>query len=320
MRWVDNIKKKLRIDFDKNTKLIYYLKGIYRFILPKFLYTNDYGDIYEKLTNDEKKYIQKRVNYYNKLDHAFTLTETTGTIEAFISKEKKTVYYFDTLEYLKYFNYKRKFAYLFGDVISIPPTPSIVKSRPISDDNKNSILLNLDKVRHFIFVNDNIAFEDKKDILVWRGKVWQNHRKYFMNKFFDHPLCNIGQINKSEYWQKEKLSLREHLNYKFLLAIEGNDVASNLKWAMSSNSLVMMVKPKYETWFMEGSLIENYHYILLKDDYSDMISKMEYYIEHIDEAKAIIQNAHAYIKQFQTKKIENIVSVKVLEKYFDFVS
>lgn len=319
MRWISTIKKKLRIDFDKNTKFLYYLKGIYRFILPKFLYTNTYNNIYDKLTNDEKSYVQKRVNYYNKLNEVYTLPEIITNVQEFISKERKTVYYFDTIEYLKYFDYKRKFSFLFGDVITIPFIPSIVKSRPIAGDNKNSILLNLDKVRHFIFVNDTIEFENKKDMLVWRGKVWQDHRKYFVNKFFNHPLCDIGQINKSDSWQKEKLSLREHLNYKFLLAIEGNDVASNLKWAMSSNSLVMMVKPKYETWFMEGRLIENHHYVLLKDDYSDMISKMEYYIEHIDEAKVIIENAHNYIAQFQNKDIENIVAVKVLEKYFDFV-
>lgn len=56
-------------------------------------------------------------------------------------------------------------------------------------------------------------------------------------------------------------TIREHLDYKFIMAIEGNDVASNLKWVMSSNSLAVMPRPTCETWFMEGTLIPDYHYI-----------------------------------------------------------
>ena len=47
----------------------------------------------------------------------------------------------------------------------------------------------------------------------------------------------------------------DNLNYKFILAIEGYDVATNLKWIMSSNSLAVMPRPTYATWFMEGTLI-----------------------------------------------------------------
>ena len=77
-----------------------------------------------------------------------------------------------------------------------------------------------------------------------------------------------------------------------------------------------MVKPKYETWFMEGTLIPNHHYVLLKDDYSDLEEKIDYYSKHTEEAKAIIDNAHKYIKQFKNQKREDVISLKVLEKYF----
>ena len=39
-----------------------------------------------------------------------------------------------------------------------------------------------------------------------------------------------------EEWMTPKKTIREHLDYKFIMALEGNDVASNLKWVMSSNS------------------------------------------------------------------------------------
>jgi hypothetical protein len=86
---------------------------------------------------------------------------------------------------------------------------------------------------------------------------------------------------------------------------------------MSSNCLAVMPLPKYETWFMEGTLIPNYHYVLIKDDYSDLEERMNYYIEHTDEALNIIQNAHNYVDQFRNKKREDLISLLVLKKYFE---
>ncbi|MBN2825440.1 MAG: lipopolysaccharide A protein [Campylobacterales bacterium] len=178
--------------------------------------------------------------------------------------------------------------------------------------------MKLNRVRHFIFVNDSLPYEAKENKLVWRGGVHVPHRIAFMEQFFDHPLCDIGQTNRDKTlkWIKKRMSIKEQLKYKFILSIEGNDVASNLKWAMSSNCLVMMTKPKYETWFMEGQLIPNHHYVLLQDDYGDLEEKMHYYTQHIDEAKAIIANANAYIEPFKNKQQEDLISYLVLQKYF----
>ena len=108
------------------------------------------------------------------------------------------------------------------------------------------------------------------------------------------------------------------LQYKFILSIEGNDVATNTKWIMSSNSLCFMTKPKFETWFMEGKLIPNYHYVLINNDYSDLEEKIKYYIDNTEEAEDIIQNANNYTSQFKNKKSEDWLQLKVLERYFDF--
>lgn len=313
------LEKYLRIDFNKNTKAIYYLTNIARMMVPGIYYERRLKALLlSSALKEDEVYIKTRVDYYNKLDEDFVFNENVKTIQEF-KKEKKRVYFFDLLEYLRYFEKKLKISYLFGDIIHIPNEPTLLKSRPIDGNNANSILLKLDKVRHFIFVNDKIAFEDKKNLLVWRGKCFTQPRRDFLSLFHDNPFCNVGQINESENseWIKPKMKLREHFNYKFILSIEGNDVASNLKWVMSSNSIAFMVKPTYETWFMEGRLIPNYHYVLLKDDYSDLEEKIAYYSTHIDESKEIIKNAHKYIEQFKNKKRENIISLAVLDKYFD---
>ena len=77
-----------------------------------------------------------------------------------------------------------------------------------------------------------------------------------------------------------------------------------------------MPVPKYETWYMEGTLIANCYYVLIKKDYSDLEEQMEYYINHADEALEIIRNAHLYIEQFKIKQREDLISLHVLEKYF----
>ena len=313
--------KYIKIDLSKNAKPPYYIRHFLIYLTPSSFYQKELKNLLAY--NKDKEYITNRVNYYNKTKQIFTLNEAKRKKKK--KKEKKKTYFFDLYKYLTYFNENFKLSYLFGDVIHIPNEPTFVKSRPISEKNQNSILFNLNKVRHFIFINDSIRFEEKKDILVWRGKAHQKHRQYFLNKYYTHPLCDVGQILKKQdkrkiEWEKSKMSLKEQLNYKFILTIEGNDVASNLKWVMSSNSLAFMVRPKYETWFMEGTLIPNYHYVLLKDDYSDIEEKIRYYSEHSEEAKKIINNAHVYIEQFQSQEREDVISLMVLDKYFKYSS
>jgi hypothetical protein len=85
---------------------------------------------------------------------------------------------------------------------------------------------------------------------------------------------------------------------------------------MSSGSVAVMPQPKYETWFMEGSLIPDHHYIRIKDDYSDLDERLKYYIAHPEAVQAIVKNANAYVMQFQNKRQEDLISLLVLDKYF----
>ncbi len=263
--------------------------------------------------------IQQRVDYYNKISHAFELPESDSTHVDEYKKTGGTTYYFDLHKVVKAFPPRYFFQFLNGDVRRVPEHPSFLKSRPIGEDNVNSVLLKLNAIRHFNFIEDNLSFRDKKEIAVWRGLGKKPHRKVVIDQFYDHPLCNIGRTGPIEGHPSEKgfISIQDQLKYKFILAIEGNDVATNLKWAMSSNSLVIMSKPKYETWFMEGRLQAGVHYVEVKDDYSDLIEKMEFYIAHLDQAEAIIQNAHDWVDQFRDQKRERLISLLVAKKYFE---
>jgi hypothetical protein len=302
----------------KNNKFLYYLEVLIRELLPAGPFRSRLQQKLTSIHSYDVAYIKRRVNYYNKLKTTTSLSDNAIQLSKVKIPKRQKVYYFDTYEYTRYFNPTHRANFLFGDITRIPEEPTIVKSRPIHGNNENSVVLKLDKIRHFTYTKDATPFQQKKNMLIGRSVVKQPHRIRFYELYFHHPLCNLGQINKNmnTHWIRERLTIDEHLQYKFILCIEGNDVATNLKWVMSSNSLAVMPKPKFETWFMEGTLIPNHHYVEIKEDYSDLEERLTYYIEHTDEALQIIKNANAYVAQFKHQKQEDLISLLVLEKYF----
>ncbi len=311
-----------RLDIrNKNSKLLYYIKVLARQLMPSKIFRSRLPDKLEelrKLSPISVLRVPSRIRYYIKCSGNSKLSATAIPIGKLSLPRRQKAYYFDTHEYTRYFDPSLRANFLFGDVTHVPDEPTIVKSRPIQGNNENSILLNLDKLRHFNFIEDSVHFEDKKNMLVGRGVVKRQHRIRFFEMYFNHPMCNLGQINtnKNPHWIREFLTIREHLDYKFILCLEGNDVATNLKWVMSSNSLAVMPKPKFETWFMEGTLIGNKHYVEIKDDYSDLEERLTYYINNPDEAIKIIRNAHDYVETFENQDEEDLISLLVLDEYF----
>lgn len=263
--------------------------------------------------------IQQRLDYYFKVSSPFEIPSQSVAVKDF-KRTKGTGYYFDLKAFFHYFKSETRFAYKFGDDTDVYDYPCLFKARPIHGDNANSVLFKLNKERHFKWVNDSLPFAEKKDQMVWRGAAYKPLRKGFIQNFWDHPLVEAGQTNKPAedvQWQKPPMSIDDQLKYKFIFCPEGNDVATNLKWAMSSNSLCIMPKPKYETWFMEGMLKNGVHYVEVESDFSDLAEKIEFYISNPEKAEVIIQNAHAHVHRFQNRNLEDLLCLKVLEQYAD---
>jgi hypothetical protein len=303
----------------KNNKVKYYVINYFRILLPLGLYRRRRVTLLKKLSISDREYIQSRVDYYNRLNKHVSVSPEAVTLRKFKTNIKRKTHDLDAYKYLCFFPSDFRFNTCFGDVTFVPEVPSLVKSRPISEDNANSVILKLGFIRHFIFINKDKPFKEKQNRLVGRSNATQPHRVAFLQQYFNHPLCDIGDVSKRSRcpeFKNQRLTISEHLKYKFILCLEGNDVASNLKWVMSSNSIAVMPTPVYETWFQEGTLIPNYHYIQIKSDYSDLEERLLYYIEHTAEAEAIIQHAHDYVRPFKNQRMEHLISLLVLEKYF----
>lgn len=305
----------------KNNKPIYYLCNYAQMLVPDVLYRRRLPSILKSLnTRSDRGYILDRVNYYCRLTQQTSLGPDSRALYEHKPGTQK-VYFFDAHRYTRYFPSSLRWTHIDGDVTTVQPYPTIVKSRPIYDDNSNNILLKLNAIRHFIYIKDKLSFADKLNIAIFRGKVKDKPlRKRFFQQYFGNPLCDLGDTSKAgdnpPEWKTPKISIYKHLQYRYILALEGNDVASNLKWVMSSNSLAVTTKPRFETWFMEGRLKAGVHYVEIKDDFSNLEEKIDYYNAHIREAQRIIDNAHAWVEQFRDRRREQLISLLVLEKYF----
>lgn len=319
----------------KPPKFFYFASHVLKMTIPDYFYRVRLKKSIDKLTQHrDKAYIEERVNYYNKLsgktepilqetyiENKFRYLIYRGKLSDYKMSYFHKAYFFDAREFTRWFNPKLWWQYCPGDVYFTPDSPMIVKSRLLTEDNQNSVIMKLDKLRHFMYVKDKIPFTAKKDMVIFRGKIRKSRiRTKFLQMYVNHPMCDCGVIGDIDgmplEWKAAKKTIREHLEYKFIMALEGNDVASNLKWVMSSNSIAIMTRPTCETWFMEGKLIPDYHYIEIKDDLSNLEEKITYYIEHPQEAQQIINHAHEYVKQFQNNKRERLISLLVLDKYF----
>lgn len=316
----------------KNSNLKYFIKSYLREYTPKIFSQIRLQSLLEQLDKrPDKDYILQRVNYYCKLNADSQYDKTAWENRAVSLRKqpitRQKVYYFDAMEIARYFNQSLRWILDPGDKPYVAPEPAIVKNRPLVENNDNSVILKLEKVRHFLFVNDRKAWRDKKNVTIFRGDLGprKENRDVFMNLFADgqSKMVDAASTNRSEAhpeWQKGKMTIGEHLDYKFIMSLEGNDVASNLKWVMSSNSIAVTPRLTQETWFMEGTLKPDYHYIEVKDDFSDLESRLNYYIEHPDEAEAIIRHAHEYVDQFRDLEREKLISLLVLKKYFEITN
>ena len=175
-----------------------------------------------------------------------------------------------------------------GDMIFNSTIPLISKTRPSVDnlDKVNNVIINLDQDRHWnspikVVDEHDISFTKKNNKLIWRGSItgffhhptrpsrlklcetYINHPNRMIDIGFCMPYLSTNNINLG----KQGLTIDNMLTSKFLVSVEGGDVATNLKWIMYSNSVPLMPKPTMVSWFMEDKLIPWTHYIPLKDDF-----------------------------------------------------
>jgi len=231
--------------------------------------------------------------------------------------------------------------------------PTLSKARHIDGQSKEtpfSIIFRLQYDIHYGMIRDiqklceKILFEKKKSTVVWRGaptgkdfdkfkhpyfgKFRKHSRVILLEKWFDKSdeidLGLVGNYNLSiqsdhKKYIKPKMDYNELLTYKYIISLEGADVASNLKWILASNSVVLMPRPCIESWFLESRLKPWVHFIPLEDDFGDLLDKKKWCDNNQEKCLEIIENANRYVSQFLDEKKEIVLNSIVLNTYLDIV-
>lgn len=182
-------------------------------------------------------------------------------------------------------------------------------------------------------------WEDRKDIVVWRGtgtgcgdtiednprfkvtkmteqleKEGEKEGKKERNIFLDAGVVEfvdrdkkIKKDNKVRFFKnnenlkvREFLSPQEQLQYKYILNIEGNSAAYRFGSLFRFGYCVLNVESKYKLWF-EQWLEEGVHYIGIKHDLSNLVEKIEWCLKNDDKCKQIAINGMHFFNTYFTK-------------------
>jgi len=284
--------------------------------------------------------LNKEINYKNK--------------DILISEIYRKIYEYELVEIFK----KNKIDeyeinFLMGDIHTHCNQPTIVKSRPIKNNNvSNNVILLLNKHRHWETCEslnrnfNDIPFEKKNPKAIWRGSttgpfinqstsLWYPinekasrydliNRWFNKSKIIDVGIVGVPQLsnelqNKVNMFVKPVMKPTEMAKYKYIISVEGNDVATNLKWIMTLNSVVLMPKPTMETWFMEGMLKPYIHFVPIQNDFEDLEDQIKWCEENQEFCKTIIKNANDYVQQFLDELKNDEITKNICERYLNNV-
>ena len=314
-------------------KLRYFVDRFYSYFSTRILGARDPHDIFNTLSAEELTWAKDRAKYccpLNPLAHRQSFTfyrdSERGTLQLsdltfpfFAKGPRHSNSILDLFNTLAYFPRDLWVNYIFGDITEIPDIPTFVKSRPICPGNNNSVIVPLNTHRHFQWVDDTTPWIEKKSACVMRN-LWANKKRADMlDKWHGNPHFDLGitgNFDGRPEWTVQPMTRQQQLGFRYIACIEGNDVATNLKWVMSSNSIALMPRPEFEIWFMEGRLKPDYHYLEVKPDYSDALEKIQWLDKNPSKADAIIANAHDWVSRFRNPRVELAAAILTASRYF----
>jgi len=183
------------------------------------------------------------------------------------------------------------------------------------------ILWLLNKERHFGTLKHvgrwDMPWEQKRDAAVFRGHltgitkkdshvesclntprcklVYQSWNSSIVDAKLTSMLNVLPEIIQGANMTGASVGVKELLQFKGLIFLEGNDVASGLKWGMLSNSVVLMPPPTITSWAMEELLVPWVHYIPLDPDLKDVEEKVQWMLDHPAGAQEISRRATLWI-------------------------
>ena len=210
-------------------------------------------------------------------------------------------------------------------VASVTDTKCINDTRPALQtvqhrDKLKPIIWKLESSRHFgpmmKATKLDTQWEKKKNRAFWAGdmtghmagdtdltKCLSNQRCRFVLEHADSNLIDCGltrhrlnsnMVNGTNILTKP-VDIKFIQSYKVIVSLEGNDVASGLKWSLVSESVVLMPPPTQTSWAMEEMLEPWIHYVPMYENGSNAEDMVQWVLSHDQKARQIAERGKLFM-------------------------
>ncbi len=134
-------------------------------------------------------------------------------------------------------------------------------------------------------------------------------------------ICQMEERQKKELKKKislqNSLSQEKQLQYKYLLALDGNCFPGAFFWQLRSQSLIFKEQSEYLEWYYAG-LYPNFHYINFIPQ--ELTSKILEWKKKDKEAKEITHNAYCFAQENLSTEDMMSYTFHLLTAYTDLQS
>ena len=119
-------------------------------------------------------------------------------------------------------------------------------------------------------------------------------------KLIDHEYLEVIDIHNLPFGLSNKLSPYEQSKYKYIIHIDGHVSAFRLSYELSLNSVILLVKSKWNIWFSH-MLIPYVHYVPVKEDLTDLIDQIKWCRDNDEKCIEIIHNSKYFYNNYLQK-------------------
>ena len=178
-----------------------------------------------------------------------------------------------------------------------------------------------------------VEWEDKKDVAIWRGSSTGAGTTTKTNKRL--KLCKLAETlmltgsNVSidagiTAWKRrprklegfpglqtidvqslqlnlvDKIPFHKHVQYKYVIHVEGHVAAYRLGAELGLGSVVIIVEGEFKLWF-QRFLKDGVHYVGVKQDLSNLVEKIEWLQRNDSHAKKIAREGKNFFEKYLCK-------------------
>jgi hypothetical protein len=144
-------------------------------------------------------------------------------------------------------------------------------------------------------VAQDSSWTSKIPQIVWRGTPWYNPfiRGHLLEATKDKPWADVKSLDwvtKDTY-----MTVDQMCKYAMTAHTEGGSYSGRLKFLLNCDSLTIIHDLAWRTYFVHLLVDDGpgQNFVAVERDFSDLEEKVEYFLEHPEEAETIVGNAVA---------------------------